>query len=74
MRRLTWIILRAQANHKFPYKRDAEGVRLEGEAKLGASLEAQWLRLCASTAGGTSSISGRGTKSLHAARCGEKKR
>ena len=34
----------------------------------------QWLRLRASTAGGTGSIPGWGTKILHAARCGQKKK
>ena len=31
----------------------------------GTSLAIQWLRLCASTAGGEGSIPGRGTKILH---------
>ena len=31
----------------------------------GTSLVVQWLRLCASTAGGMGSISGKGTKILH---------
>ena len=32
---------------------------------MGNSLAVQWLGLCASTAGGTGSIPGRGTKILH---------
>ena len=35
------------------------------------SLAAQWLGLCASTAEGTGSIPGQGTKILHATRCGQ---
>ena len=38
------------------------------------SLEVQWLRLCASTAGGTGSIPGQGTKILHATRRSQKKK
>ena len=34
----------------------------------------QWLRLGASTAGGTGSIPGRGTKIPQAARCGQRKK
>ena len=34
---------------------------------IGTSLEVQWLRLCASTAGGMGSIPGQGPKILHAA-------
>ena len=34
----------------------------------------QWLRLCASTAGGTGSIPGRGTKIPHAVQRGQKKK
>ena len=37
----------------------------------GTSLAVRWLRLCASTAGGTGSIPGRGTKIPHAAWCGQ---
>ena len=33
----------------------------------------QWLRLCASTAGGAGSIPGQGTKIPHAALCGQRK-
>ena len=40
----------------------------------GTSLEVQWLRLCASTAGGAGPISGWGTKIPHATWCGGKKR
>ena len=38
------------------------------------SLAVQWLGLRASTAGGTGSIPGRGTKILHAAQYGQKKK
>ena len=38
----------------------------------GTSLVIQWLRLCASTAGGAGSIPGQGTDILHAAWCGQK--
>ena len=37
----------------------------------GTSLAVQQLGLRASTAGGAGSIPGRGTKTLHAARCGQ---
>ena len=40
----------------------------------GTSLEVQWLRLHASTAGDTGSIPGHGTKIPHAAWCGQKKK
>ena len=40
--------------------------------KIGTSLAVQWLRLCASTAGGTGSIPGRGTKIPHATWHGQK--
>ena len=40
----------------------------------GTFLEVQWLRLCVSTAGGLGSIPGRGTKTPHAAWCGQKKK
>ena len=39
----------------------------------GASLVVQWLRLCASTAGGMGSIPGWGTKIPHDAGSGQKK-
>ena len=39
---------------------------------LAASLVVQWLGLCLSTAGGTSSIPGPGTKVLHATQCHQK--
>ena len=39
---------------------------------LGTSLAVQWLRLCASTAGGTGSIPGQRAKILHAVQCGQK--
>ena len=35
---------------------------------------AQWLRRCTSTAGGAGSISGQGTKILHAMQTGQKKK
>ena len=41
---------------------------------MGTSLAVQWLRLCASTAGATGLILGRGTKIPHATRCGQKKK
>ena len=40
----------------------------------GTSQAVQWLRLRASTAGGTGSIPGEGTRILHAAQCGQKKK
>ena len=40
----------------------------------GTSLVVQWLRLQASTAGGTGSIPGQGTKITHAAGCDQKKK
>ena len=40
----------------------------------GTSLVVQWLRLCASNAGGADSIPGRGTKIPHAMQCGKKKK
>ena len=42
--------------------------------RQGTSLVGQWLRLRASTAGGTGSIPGQGTRTLRAARCGQKKK
>ena len=39
----------------------------------GTSLAVQWLGLCASTAGGTGSIPGQGTKILQASQCGQNK-
>ena len=44
----------------------------EKEQTLGISLVDQWLRLCASTAGGAGLIPGRGAKIPHAVRCGQK--
>ena len=41
---------------------------------LGTSLAVQWLRLCASTAGGVGSIPGRGTEILRALQRGKKKK
>ena len=40
---------------------------------LGTSLVVHWLRLCASTAGGTGSMPGRGTRIPHASQCRPKK-
>ena len=40
---------------------------------LGTSLAVQWLKLCISTAGGTGSIPGQGTKIPHAMQRGQKK-
>ena len=40
--------------------------------KTGTSLAVQRLRLCASTAGGTGSIPGRGTKIPHAPQCSQR--
>ena len=48
------------------------GTHLISRDPLGASLEAQWLRLPASTAGGLGSIPGRGTKIPDATQCGKK--
>ena len=44
------------------------------QAEAGTSLVVQWLGLCVSTAGGTGSIPGRGTKIPHALRHGPKKK
>ena len=44
------------------------------EIKRGTSLVLQWLGLCASIAGGTGSIPGRGTKIPQAVWCGPKQR
>ena len=44
------------------------------KAPTGASLEVQWLRLCASNAGGMSLIPGPGTKIPRATWCGQKVR
>ena len=41
---------------------------------IGTSLVVQWLRLCASNAGGTCSIPGGGTKIPHAVWCGQKEK
>ena len=41
---------------------------------IGTSLAFQWLRLCASTAGGAGSIPGQGTKILHAVQSNTKKK
>ena len=40
----------------------------------GTSLAVQWLGLCTSTAGGTGSIPGRGTKFSHAEQRGQKEK
>ena len=42
--------------------------------KQGTSLAVQWLRLCASTAEGTGSIPGQGTKIPHATEHSQKKK
>ena len=42
--------------------------------QTGTSPVVQWLRLCASTAGGKGSIPGQGTKIPHAVLCSQKKR
>ena len=44
------------------------------KTKCGTSLVVQWLRLCASTAGGTGSIPGWGAKILHASQRSLKKK
>ena len=44
------------------------------ETSPGTSPAVQWLRLCASTAGGTGLIPGQGSKILHASWCSQKKR
>ena len=44
------------------------------EGLVETSLAVQWLRLCASTAGGAGSIPGQGSKILHASWCSQKKR
>ena len=44
------------------------------KSQEGTSRVVQWLRLCASIAGGTGSIPGRGTKIPHGPRCGQKKK
>ena len=44
------------------------------EGLVGTSLAFQWLRLCASTAGGAGSIPGQGSKILHASWCSPKER
>ena len=53
-------------------------MRLKSQMTLitspGTSLAVQWLKLCASTAGGLGSISGQGTKILHATQCGQKQK
>ena len=49
-------------------------VKFQIEIKwTGTSLEIQWLRLHASTAGGAGSIPGQGTKIPHAMWCDQKK-
>ena len=53
------------------------GLEFEEEIKSnsqGTSLAVQWLRLGASTAGGTGSIPGHGTKIPHATLCSQKKK
>ena len=53
-------------------------VKLKNKIKFkkiytGTSRAVQWLRLCASMAGGTGSIPSQGTKILHAIQCGQNK-
>ena len=48
-------------------------MRCSLRVRLGDFLTVQWLGLHTSTAAGTGSIPGQGTKILHAARCGTKK-
>ena len=43
----------------------------KGDRQRGTSLGVQWLRLCTSNAGGAGSISGQGTRTLHAAQHGK---
>ena len=45
---------------------------VETRATRGTSLVVQWLRLCASNAGGTGSVLGQGTKISHAECLGQK--
>ena len=49
----------------------SEYVHYEEYSCVGTSLAGQWLRLYASTAGGTGSISGRGPEIPHAAQLGQ---
>ena len=44
------------------------------ELSLGTSLVVQWLKLCASNAGGMGLISSQGTKILHAEQCSRKEK
>ena len=46
----------------------------QNQTKPGTSLAVQWIRLCATIAGGTGLIPGWGTKILHAARYNQKKK
>ena len=49
------------------------GIRHRSE-RSGTSLAVQWLRLCTSSAGGAGSIPGQGTRILHAAWYGQKRK
>ena len=51
------------------YQSSLRGRVNEKVLDLGSSLVVQWLGLCPSTAGGTGSIPGQGTKIPHALRC-----
>ena len=63
---LSWIIqMGIKYHHKSSYKRKVEG---------GTSLVVQLLRLQASTAGGTGSIAGQGSKIPHTTEHGQKER
>lgn len=60
-----------QIDYAYDLKAD---ISLDGKVRLGAFLVVQWLRLLASTAGGTGSIPGLGTKILHVLRHVQKKK
>ena len=53
---------------------DVYDILLNFKNQVGNSLAVQWLGFCASTAGGTGSIPGWGTKILQAERHGQKKK
>ena len=58
-----WNVCSAHCSHS--------GSHFQGH-RLGTSLAVQWLRLCASSAGGVGSIPGQGTKIPHAVLCSQK--